>query len=1028
MASENYVQPSIPRFDGHHYDHWSMLMENFLRSKEYWTIVEAGVPEPAAGANDAQRVEIEKEKLKDLKAKNYLFQAIDRAILETILNKSTSKNIWDSMKKKYQGNERARQQQRQALRAEFEVLQMQIGESVDDYFARTMAIANKMRIHGENLEDVAIVEKILRSMTTKFNYVVCSIEESNNIEALFLDELQNSLLIHERKINRQDKQEQANINYQAADNISKSVGKANIECFRCHKYNHYRSECRANLNRGETSNFAEHNEKNDDSSLFMVFHPKEVSKQNVWYLDTGCSNHMCGDKSAFSDLDESCQDKVKFGDNSTIVVKGKGKTISNVLYVPDLKSNLLSLGQLQEKGYEILIKDGVCQIRDSKLGLIAKKKMVNGLPHFDSPSEICEICVVSKQHHDSFPKDRSWRAKQVLDLVHFDLCGPINPTSNGGKQYFITFVDDYSCKTWVYFLQTKSKALAAFKNFKVLAENEVGRSVKVLRTDCGGEFNSKEFLDFCESNGIKRQLTTAYTPQQNGVYFENGEDLTVQNSEGQTSTDLEVSRQTVEESLPTTPELEFGTSSRPQRKKRRPAWLEDYEVTDLTQDDVPVNHFALFVDCDPLTYEEAVKEEKWQKAMAEEIGSIERNQTWELTNLPKGHKTIGVKWIYKTKLKENGAVDKFKAHLVAKGYKQEFGIDYQEVFAPVARMDTIRLVIALAAQNSWSIYQLDVKSAFFHGNLQEQVFIDQPPGYVKSGFEHKVYRLKKALYGLKQAPRAWYSRIDAYFLKEGFQKYPYEYTLYIKFGDGGKLIIVCLYVDDLIYTGNDFGMLEKFKQSMKLEFEMTDLGLLHYFLVDKGVKLVKDPEGRSVDSKLYKQIVGSLMYLTATRPDIMHGVSLISRYMEHPKELHLQTAKRILRYLCGTADFGKSTSRFVFMMGSGAISWSSKKQPIVTLSTTEAEYVVATSCACQAIWLRRIMEELELNQHEATSIYCDNSSAIKLSKNPVLHGRSKHIHVRTEDQVADIFTKPLKVAVFSKLRELLGVCNMQNSV
>ncbi|GKU95895.1 hypothetical protein SLEP1_g9193 [Rubroshorea leprosula] len=243
--------------------------------------------------------------------------------------------------------------------------------------------------------------------------------------------------------------------------------------------------------------------------------------------------------------------------------------------------------------------------------------------------------------------------------------------------------------------------------------------------------------------------------------------------------------------------------------------------------------------------------------------------------------------------------------------------------------------------------------------------------------------------------------------------------------------------------------------------------------VDKGVKLVKDPEGKSMDSKLYKQIVGSLMYLIATRPDIMHGVSLISRYMKHPNELHLQTAKRILRYLCGTADFGlfykkgdqtdlvgftdsdyagdlddrKSTSGFVFMLRSSAISWSSKKQPIVTLSTTEAEYVAATSCAHQAIWLRRIMEELELNQHEATSIYCDNSSAIKLSRNPVLHGRSKHINVRyhflrnlvedgtieliycrTEDQVADIFTKSLKVADFSKLRKLLGVCSMQNSV
>ena len=164
--------------------------------------------------------------------------------------------------------------------------------------------------------------------------------------------------------------------------------------------------------------------------------------------------------------------------------------------------------------------------------------------------------------------------------------------------------------------------------------------------------------------------------------------------------------------------------------------------------------------------------------MDDEIDAIERNDTWELTNLPKGHKTIGVKWVFKTKLKENGEVDKHKARLVAKGYKQEFGVDYKEVFAPVARLDTIRLVIALAAQNSWPIFQLDVKSAFLHGYLEEQVFIDQPPGYVKIGNEHKVYRLKKALYGLKQAPRAWYSRIEAYFLKVGFQKCPHEHTLF----------------------------------------------------------------------------------------------------------------------------------------------------------------------------------------------------------------------------------------------------------
>ena len=163
--------------------------------------------------------------------------------------------------------------------------------------------------------------------------------------------------------------------------------------------------------------------------------------------------------------------------------------------------------------------------------------------------------------------------------------------------------------------------------------------------------------------------------------------------------------------------------------------------------------------------------------MDDEIHSIEKNNTWELTSLPPNKKSIGVKWIYKTKYRPNGEVERLKARLVVKGYKQKPGIDYFEVFAPVARMDTIRMIVALAVQNRWRIYQMDVKSAFLNGFLDEEVYVDQPPGYVKKGYENQVYKLKKALYGLKQAPRAWYTRIDAYLLQHGFQKCPYEHTL-----------------------------------------------------------------------------------------------------------------------------------------------------------------------------------------------------------------------------------------------------------
>ena len=339
-------------------------------------------------------------------------------------------------------------------------------------------------------------------------------------------------------------------------------------------------------------------------------------------------------------------------------------------------------------------------------------------------------------------------------------------------------------------------------------------------------------------------------------------------------------------------------------------------------------------------------------------------------------------------------------------------------------METIRLVAALAVQKGWTIYQLDVKSAFLHGELNEVVFVEQPCGYVQKGNEQKVYRLKKELYGLKQAPRAWYSRIEAYFMKEGFEKCDYEHTLFIKTSKEGKVLIVSLYVDDLIFTGNDELMFTEFKNSMKHEFDMTDLGKMRYFLglevlqrsdgvfisqkkyalevlkqfgMDKSnfvhnpivpsFKLMKDEGGVKVDNTYYKQIVGSLMYLIATRPDMMFVVSLISRYMENPTELHLLAAKRVLRYLKGTTEFGifykkrgddelaaytdsdyagdledrKSTSGYVFLLSSRVVSWSTRKQPVVSLSTTEAEFIVAASCACQAVWLKRVLGKLSQN-------------------------------------------------------------------
>lgn len=518
-----------------------------------------------------------------------------------------------------------------------------------------------------------------------------------------------------------------------------------------------------------------------------------------------------------------------------------------------------------------------------------------------------------------------------------------------------------------------------FKEFKNVAERECGHQLVCLRTDRGGEFNSKAFERYCTEKGIKRQLTASYTPQQNGiaerknmsimnmvrcmlfgigvplrfwpeetqyavpilnrsptailgdvkptekwsahkpsvehlrvfgcvafalipyekrvkldeksvrcimfgvskeskayrlydpdnkriiiskdVRFDEGkrweweegheeedfivcgeeievnrgddgeveEEATEEQNEGNDREDIAATQEETHEIAEPVAETETAEentcSRRAGRNKTKPVWMRDYiceEKCLFVEEDE--GYMVLYInEEDPEKFEETVKHDKWKKAMEAEIKAIKENETWELVDAPSNAKIIGVKWVFKTKLNERGEVDKFKARIVAKGFHQTYGIDFHEVFAPVARWDTIRVVLGLAAQRGWSVFQLDVKSAFLHGELKEDVYIEKPKGFESEDESKKVYKLKKALYGLRQAPRGWYSRIEGYFAREGFKRCYCEHTLFVK-TEGSRALIVSLYVDDLIYTSDSEALLEEFKRSMKEEFAMTDLG------------------------------------------------------------------------------------------------------------------------------------------------------------------------------------------------------------
>jgi len=511
--------------------------------------------------------------------------------------------------------------------------------------------------------------------------------------------------------------------------------------------------------------------------------------------------------------------------------------------------------------------------------------------------------------------------------------------------------------------------------------------------------------------------------------------------------------------------------------------------------------------CELEGYEEAKHNPEWQKAMQEEICMIEKNCTWELVDRPPSKNVIGVKWIFRTKLNADSTINKYKARLVVKGYAQIYGVDYSETFAPVARMDTIRFLLAVAAHRNWKVFQLDVKSAFLNGILQEEIYVEQPAGFVNQGKEDKVYLLKKALYGLKQAPRAWYGRIDDYLTGSGFQKSLSEATLYVKrFND--DVLIISLYVDDLLVTGSNTVQVAEFKLNMMQVFEMTDLGLMKFFLgmeimqnieeificqkkysreilkkfqmdnckptatpMNQKDTFSKEDGTARVDEEKFRSLIGCLLYLTATRPDILHATSLLSRFMHCPTEIHMRTTKRILRYIKGTCSFGvkfvkcqdfklhgfsdsdwggsiddmRSTSGFCFNLGSAIFSWSSKKQDIVAQSTAEAEFIAATAAMNQALWLQKLLRDLQMEEEEATEISVDNQAAIAISHNPVFHGKTKHfniklyflrevqkngevklIYCKSENQLADLFTKPLPVSRFEFLRQRIGVCSFSS--
>ena len=932
----------------------------------------------------------------------------------------------------------------------------------------------------------------------------------------------------------------SNNNSQRSRQSQNANHKTNKQCYYCKKEGHFRDECRAlkaklenekKRNSGDAGCVLDGYESADALVASCKFSNDE------WILDSGCSFHMTPNKFFFCSFKDQDSGSVLLGDNKACKIAGIGsvlikmhdgseRVISDVRYVPNLKRNLLSIGALTLKGCSIKIDSSLRVLKGQTV--VMKGNLRNGIYYLEGKTisgnaatviksdnidqtklwhmrlghvserglyelerqgilkgklgkklDFCENCVYGKSCRLKFPKARHTTTEK-LDYLHSDLWGASKTKTIGGASYFLSIIDDYTRKVWVFLLKNKSDSFNTFVNWKTLIENQTGKKIKMLRTDNGLEFCSDEFNRYCQDVGIRRHNTVIKTPQQNGIaermnrtliervrcmlnaaglgkqfwgealktacYLINRSPSTALNFKtpqeywtgqppgidhlrifgctayahirqdklepralkccfigypdgvkGYKLWCLEegfkkcmISRDVVfnEAEMPMK-KSNAGPSKQTDNNENVQIHVEDTQKDDQARntevdqeeeeetdpDDTqgyqlirdrerrtirPPSRFG-FADCTafalasaeevsssvPRTYDEAINckdRRKWQVAIDEEMASLMKNNTWVVVTKPPGHKLIGCKWIFKEKEGLPGEEIRYKARLVAKGFSQKEGIDFNDIFSPVVKQTSIRIMMAKAAKFDLDMDQMDVKTAFLHGKLEEEIYMAEPDGF-KSSKPNQACLLLKSLYGLKQAPRQWNLRFHEFMTRNSFNRSNYDPCVYYN----SVPIWLLLYVDDILIIGKDRLEINRIKKLLGTEFEMKDMGeakrilgidirrerptritlsqrdyiqkvlvkfcmseskpvttpLAPHFKLSQSQSPETEEEKAYMDSIPYASCVGSLMYcMVCTRPDLAYGLSMVSRFISDPGNEHWSAVKWILRYLKGTMDVG----------------------------------------------------------------------------------------------------------------------------
>lgn len=1090
----------------------------------------------------------------------------------------------------------------------------------------------------------------------------------------------------------------------------KSKARSDVICYHCNEPGHFKQKCpqlRQQFREWRQNKSAEkqHVKMVEGSQPEFLFATTNILK-NGWVIDSGSTSHVSSERDLFVKFNAHHNETIFVANGERVPAEGIGTValnvlnrngrqvtiwIQNVLFVPSMSGNLLSVRKLIANGYSVIFTpNGSCDIshgdkhvamgelRDNLYMLkvvtralavhekvhpencahqwhrlcghrdleVVKRLGINGLVEGIEIAdcdihETCDVCQQGKSTKLPFPKHAEKWTKSAMDLVHTDVCGPMQTATPSKKRYLLTFIDDHTRFTRIYLLERKSDVFSKLVEYVEMAFNLFEKRPKFIRSDRGGEYTGKTVTSFLSMHGIQVHYTAAACPAQNGVaerknrtliemsrcmlieaglnYTFWGEAVTMANY---------IQNRLPWKSVPVTPfEAWFGFKpnishfrvfgakcfvhiEKEKRQKLDPTAIEmvlvgydehskayrcfnpkthkvivsrdvkfalsganqpktndsesvviiqhgqeaepsvnchdddqeqsskentqkgsdtEEDFFSVSEDEMqqaqptrPIRstrgnrpqyyheeiHLAKSTASEPRSFNEAISgqfSEQWLNAMKEEIESLNENGTWELTELPNDRKAIGCKWVFKVKKGMDGSIRRFKARLVAQGFSQKYGEDYDQVFAPVATKTTFRILLSIAARDKMEVFHMDAKTAFLNGTIDETIFMRQPPGFVVEGNSKLVCRLLKSLYGLKQSARTWHETLHRALLTAGYIQCREDPCLYYKIFDGDRCYLL-VYVDDIVVACKNVAAIRDTERALRSKFKIENLGPIKEYL---GMQIGKNADGifhisqpayigkviaefnlsdakpsavpigagyeqNSEESDLlpnganYQKLIGCLLYVAInTRPDISASISILAQKVSRPTQADWIELKRVVRYLKGSTDlklllgkpndnvplFGyadanfaeakidrKSNSGHIFFVFGAAVSWSCRKQTCVALSSCEAEFVSLSDACKEAVWLRRLLEEFDLDIKEPTLICEDNQSCLKLIEEENLTRRSRHIDTRrfyvkehivngtirceycsSENMLADMLTKSLPAPKLEKFRNGIGL-------